>query len=56
MAKFGGGIEVKNTQDFEEELTKLIRDKVYYAQKSELNKAFVETRIGATELIYNHTC
>lgn len=55
MAKFGGGIEVETQIDFNENLTQLISDKLELENKSQLNKSFVEDRIGATDLIYNHT-
>lgn len=56
MVKLGGGIEVKNQQDFEQILQKLITDNEELNSKSIANKLFVETRVGATDLIYNQTC
>ena len=56
MVKLGGGIEVKNQQDFEQILQKLITDIEELNSKSIANKLFVETRVGATDLIYNQTC
>ena len=56
MAKLGGGIEVKKQHDFEQIVQKLITDIEELNSKSKANKIFVETRVGATDLIYNQTC
>ncbi|MDA9262327.1 3-deoxy-D-manno-octulosonic acid transferase, partial [bacterium] len=56
MAEKGGGIEVLNQQNFNEIVLKLISDKAELNSKSMLNKSFIQSRIGATELIYNQTC
>jgi 3-deoxy-D-manno-octulosonic-acid transferase len=56
MANQGGGIEVRNQQNFEQILQVLITNKEELNSKSMSNKTFVETRVGATESIYNQTC
>lgn len=55
MVKHGGGIEVKNQEDFEKSLTVFITDKQKLENVSKKNKSFINSRVGATEIVYKLT-
>lgn len=50
----GAGVDIEGYLDFEKELELILEDKELLAKKMELNKNFIQSRTGATKLIYTH--
>jgi len=51
----GAGIVVDELVDFQNQLNAMIENSVELVNQQSKNKEFVESRIGATELIFSHT-
>ena len=50
----GAGVDIEGYLDFEKELELILEEKKLLAKKMELNKNFIQSRTGATKLIYTH--
>ncbi len=52
MKKNGAGVDIEGYLDFEMELGLILENKKVLARKIDLNKNFIQSRTGATDLIY----